>query len=221
MSPAQGKGMKKLSDKQRRIIRFIDRFLADRGYPPSIRDIQTGCRISSTSVVDYNLNILEGRGYISRHAEVSRGIRLLNRTPAGESLVAVPVIGMIAAGEPIPVPNSDTWDAAAAAETMGVPSELTGGREEIYALRVKGMSMVDALINDGDIVLMQHVKTVENGEMAAVWLKAEKEVTLKKVYVESERIRLQPANSQMQPLYADPDNVEIQGRVIAVVRQVG
>jgi len=212
--------MKKLSDKQRRIIRFIDRFLSDRGYPPSIRDIQTGCDISSTSVVDYNLNILESRGLISRHAEVSRGIRLLNRTPTSESLVPVPVIGMIAAGEPIPVPTPDTWDVAAVSETMGVPTEITGGREDIYALRVKGMSMVDALINDGDIVLMQHVNTVENGEMAAVWLRAEKEVTLKKVYVESDRVRLQPANSQMQPLYADLDNVDIQGRVIAVVRQV-
>jgi len=212
--------MKKLSDKQRRIIKYIDRFLSDKGYPPSIRDIQTGCDISSTSVVDYNLNILENRGYISRHAEVSRGIRLINRTPTSESLVPVPVIGLIAAGEPIPVPAPDTWDVAAVSETMGVPSELTRGREDVYALRVKGMSMVDALINDGDIVLMQHVNTVENGEMAAVWLRAEKEATLKKVYAESGRVRLQPANSQMQPLYADPDNVEIQGRVIAVIRQI-
>jgi len=85
---------------------------------------------------------------------------------------------------------------------------------------VKGSSMVDALINDGDIVLMQYVNVVENGEMAAIWLKAEKEVTLKKFYSEPGRIRLQPANSQMQPIYAKPDNVEIQGRVIAVVRQL-
>ena len=213
--------MKKLSDKQRRIIRFIDRFLGEKGYPPTIRDIQGGCAISSTSVVDYNLNILESRGYLSRHADVSRGIKLLNRTPTAEMMVAVPVIGIIAAGEPIPVPTPDTWDVAAVSETMGVPSELTCGREGVYALRVKGLSMVDALINDGDIVLMQHVSAVENGEMAAVWLKSEKEVTLKKVYVESERVRLQPANSQMRPFYTDPDNVEIQGRVIAVVRQVG
>ena len=213
--------MKKLSDKQRRIIRFIDRFLGEKGYPPSIRDIQGGCNISSTSVVDYNLNILESRGYISRHADVSRGIRLLTRTPSAETIIAVPVIGMIAAGEPIPVPTPDTWDVAAVSETMGVPSELTRGREDVYALRVKGESMVDALINDGDIILMQYVNAVENGEMAAVWLKSEKEVTLKKVYAESDRVRLQPANSQMQPFYTSPDNVEIQGRVIAVVRQVG
>jgi repressor LexA len=213
--------VKKLSDKQRRIVRYIDRFLSEKGYPPSIRDIQGGCDISSTSVVDYNLNILESRGYLSRHADVSRGIKLLTKTPTSETMVAVPVIGMIAAGEPIPVPTPDTWDVAAVSETMGVPSELIGGRSGVYALRVKGMSMVDALINDGDIVLMQHVSAVENGEMAAVWLKEEKEVTLKKVFVESDRVRLQPANSQMRPLSTDPSNVEIQGRVIAVLRQIG
>jgi repressor LexA len=212
--------MKKLSDKQRRIIRFIDKFLVDRGYPPSIRDIQGGCAISSTSVVDYNLNILESRGYLSRHADVSRGIKLLNKTPTADSMIAVPVIGIIAAGEPIPVPTPDTWDVAAVSETMGVPFELVGGKEEIYGLRVKGFSMIDALINDGDLILMQHVNAVENGEMAAVWLKAEKEVTLKKVYVKHTRIRLQPANSQMNPFYTDLDNVEIQGRVIAVLRQL-
>ncbi len=212
--------MKKTSDKQKRIIRFIERFLVDKGYPPSIRDIQAGCNISSTSVVDYNLKILEERGYIRRHADVSRGITLPTRTSDSDSLVPVPVIGMIAAGEPIPVPTPDTWDVASVSETMEVPRELIRSRDSVYALRVKGMSMVDALINDGDIVLMQNVNAVENGEMAAVWLRTEKEATLKKVYVESDRIRLQPANEQMQPIYADHDNVEIQGRVIAVVRQV-
>ena len=212
--------MKALSDKQQNIIRFIDRFLDDRGYPPTIRDIQAGCKISSTSVVDYNLDILEREGYIRRHAEVSRGLELLTRALAPGSLVPGPNIGQIAAGEPIPVPAPDTWDVTAAAETLGIPRELTRSKEGVYALRVKGMSMVDALINDGDIVLMQYVNMVENGEMAAVWLKAEKEATLKKVYVEPDRIRLQPANSQMQPMYIAPDNVEIQGRVIAVIRQI-
>jgi len=212
--------MKGLSDKQQDIVGFIDRFLDDRGYPPTVRDIQAGCGISSTSVVDYNLNILEREGYIRRHAEVSRGIELLTRSLVPESLVPVPVIGQIAAGEPIPVPAPDTWDVAAASEALEIPRELTRGKEGIYALRVKGMSMVDALINDGDIVLMQYVNVVENGEMAAVWLRGEKEATLKKVYVEPDRIRLQPANSQMQPIYAAPGNVEIQGRVIAVIRQV-
>ena len=132
----------------------------------------------------------------------------------------VPIIGYIAAGKPVPVPTADTWDITASSETLEVTRDLTRGRDGIYALRVKGWSMVDALVSDGDIVLMEHVNVVENGEVAAIWLKAEREATLKKVYVEPGRIRLQPANSQMQPIYAEPDNVEIQGRVIAVIRQL-
>jgi len=170
--------------------------------------------------VDYHLKILEKGGYIRRHPEVSRGIELLTRSLTSLPRIQVPIIGQIAAGEPIPVPTPDTWDVTAAAETMEITTDLTRGRGGIYALQVKGLSMVDALINDGDIVLMQYVNVVENGEMAAVWLKAEKEATLKKVYVEPGRIRLQPANSQMQPIYTEPDNVEIQGRVIAVIRQL-
>lgn len=212
--------MKKLSDKQSRILRFLNSFISENGYPPAIRDIQAGCGISSTSVVDYNLNILEKEGYIQRRAEVSRGIIMVNKRPDSESTISVPVIGLIAAGKPIPVPTPDTWDVTAASETLEIPRELTRNRENVYALRVKGTSMVDALINDGDIVLMQYVNSIENGEMAAVWLKENKEATLKKVYVESDHVRLQPANSEMQPIYADYDNVEIQGKIIAVLRQV-
>ena len=209
-----------MSPKQQHIINFIRRFLVDRGYPPSIRDILGGCGLSSTSVVSYNLAILEKEGYIRRHREVSRGIELVDRSLDLWSRVQVPIIGQIAAGEPIPVPTPDTWDVTASSETLEVTKELTQGREGVYALKVKGSSMVDALINDGDTVLMQYVNMVENGEMAAIWLKAEKEATLKKFYAEAGHIRLQPANSQMQPIYVEPDNVEIQGRVIAVIRQL-
>jgi len=212
--------MKALLSKQQHIIDFIRQFLVDRSYPPTIRDIVNGCGISSTSVVDYNLNILEKEGYIRRHREVSRGIELLARSPVLGHRCQVPIIGQIAAGEPIPVPTPDTWDIAASSETLEVTEDLTRGREGVYVLKVKGSSMVDALINDGDMVLMQYVNAVENGEMAAIWLRAEKEATLKKVYSEPGRIRLQPANSQMQPIYVEPDNVEIQGRVIAVIRQL-
>ncbi len=212
--------MSPLSAKRQQIVDFILRFTEDKGYPPTVRDIQSGCGISSTSVVDYHLKVLEKEGHLRRDPEVSRGIELLGRAPSPWK-VQVPVIGQIAAGKPIPVPDSGTWDAAAGADLLEVTADLTRGRQDIYALRVKGTSMIDALINDGDVVLMQYVNTVDNGEMAAVWLKAEKEVTLTKVYVGPDRVRLQPANSQMPPLYADPGNVEIQGRVIAVIRQLG
>lgn len=213
--------MRALSEKQQRIIDFIHRFLTENGYPPTVRDIADECRISSTSVVVYHLNILEKEGYLRRRPEVSRGIELLSRSLKSLSRIQVPIIGEIAAGKPIPVPTADTWDVTAAAETLEVTTDLTRGRGGLYALRVKGISMVDALINDGDIVLMQYVNVVENGEMAAIWLRAEREATLKKVYVELRRIRLQPANSQMPPIYAEPDNVEIQGKVVAVIRRLG
>ena len=211
--------MKRLSVKQKRIFKFVEEFLVDRNYPPSIRDIQHGCGISSTSVVDYNLDKLEKEGYIRRHPEVSRGIALPGGAPGFNLRTQVPVIGQISAGRPISVPDPDTWNMPAS-EMIDVTRDLTRDKEGVYALRVKGLSMVDALINDGDIVLMQYVNTVDNGETAAVWLKAEKEVTLKKVYVERDRIRLQPANSQMQPIYTEPDNVDIQGKVIAVIRKL-
>jgi repressor LexA len=212
--------MKALSSRQQNIINFINRFWQEMSYPPTVRDIVSGCGISSTSVVDYNLDILEREGYIRRHPGISRGIELVTHSPALGDTLRIPVIGQIAAGEPIPVPTPDAWNVTLSSETLEVTEDLTMGRKEVYALKVKGSSMVDALINDGDIVLMQHVSVVENGEMAAIWLKAEKEVTLKKVYREQGRVRLQPANSQMHPIYTEPDNVEIQGRVIAVVRQL-
>ncbi len=213
--------MKTLSDRQQRILSFIRDFLEEKDYPHTIRDILKACQISSTSVVDYNLDVLKREGYIRRDAEVSRGIELQDRRRRRERLVPVPVIGRIAAGEPIPVPAPDNWSMLAAAEVVELSQELTRGQEKVYALRVKGTSLVDALIDDGDIVLMQYVTAAENGELVAVWLKAEGEVTLKRFYREPGRIRLQPANSQMQPIYAEPANVEVQGKVIAVVRQLG
>ncbi|MFC2038677.1 transcriptional repressor LexA [Chloroflexota bacterium] len=212
--------MDKLSRRQQSIIDFIRRFHADRSYPPTVREIVSACGISSTSVADYNMDILEKKGYIRRHSGISRGIEMLNQASAPGITFKVPIVGQIAAGEPIPVPDADAWDTVSSSETLDVPEELTKGRNDVYALKVKGTSMIDALINDGDTVLMQQINVVENGEMAAVWLKAEKEVTLKKIYRENNRIRLQPANSSMKPIYTAPDNVEIQGKVIAVIRQL-
>jgi repressor LexA len=212
--------MRTLSARQQKILNFIRGFLDDQAFPPTVRDIVRGCGISSTSVADYNLAILEKEGYLKRHREVSRGIELLGETFLKANRVAVPLIGTIAAGQPIPVPGVESWNEAASAETIEVPTQLLRGRENIYALKIKGTSMIDALINDGDIVLMQAASTVENGQMAAVWLKSEKRATLKKVFVSPDKIRLQPANSQMKPIYADPADCEIQGRVVGVIRQL-
>ena len=210
-----------LSTKQQKILDYISHFWKSAGYPPTVRDIVSGCSISSTSVVDYNLDILKKKGYIRRHSGISRGIELLSRSFDPDNKIHVPIIGQIAAGEPIPVPEADTWSTVADEDVLDLAAELTGGRTGVYALRVKGSSMIDALINDGDIVLMEHVNVVEDGEMAAIWLKAEKEVTLKKIYREPRRIRLQPANKQMEPIFTEPENVEVQGKVIGVLRQLG
>jgi repressor LexA len=209
--------IKVLSPKQKRIINFVTEFLSDKGYPPTIRDIAAGCGISSTSVVTYNLNKLEQAGYIRRHSDISRGIKFLAPHEKGRKLVYIPIVGVIAAGEPIPVPDTGN---IAPSEGLEVSAKFVRGKQDIYALRVKGDSMQDALIGDGDIVLMDYVGSVENGDMVAVWLKEEQEVTLKRFFAESNRIRLEPANGKMKPIYTTPDNVEIQGRVVAVIRRI-
>jgi len=210
-----------LSARQEKILEFIKDFMKKYGIPPSIRDIVAGCGISSTSVADYNLKHLERLGFIRRHHEISRGIELVDK---GGRLhpATVPLMGKIAAGRPIPVPDSESFSTAAAAEMVEVPESFVAGRKDVFALKVKGNSMIDALINDGDIVVMQSAQSVENGDMAAVWLKAEKEATLKRFYRERKagKVRLQPANSAMPPIYADAANVEVQGRVVGVIRRL-
>jgi repressor LexA len=209
---------KDLSLKQQSILRFLRQFIEEHDYPPSIRQIQDGCRISSTSVVDYNLKKLEGSGYIRRDREVSRAIELLERGGRRPRTMAVPIIGRIAAGQPIPVPTADTWSNLDYAESIEVTRDMVGGRPNVYGLRVRGTSMIDALVNDGDIVLMETANTADNGDMVAVWLKREQEATLKRFYQEGGRIRLQPANEAMAPIYTDPANVEVQGKVLGAIR---
>jgi repressor LexA len=205
-----------LSQKQQAILTYLEEFITERDYPPSIRDIQHGCSISSTSVVDYNLKRLEERGYIRRDREVSRAIELLNGQGArrGRS-VSVPLLGKIAAGTPIPVlPDTPTT----ADEFVELTAEQAGGRDRLFALRVEGTSMVDALINDGDIVVFEATQSCDDGDMVAVWLRDEEETTLKRFYLEGDRVRLQPANATMDPIYTSVGNVDVQGRVVTAIR---
>ena len=210
--------MKELSAKQRRILEFIQEFIDEHDYPPSIRQIQEACNISSTSVVDYNLRILEKQGYIRRDREVSRAIELLPPGGHRPRVATVPIIGTIAAGQPIPVPTADTWQTYDPDETLELPPDMVGSRENVYALRVKGNSMIDALVNDGDIVIMESASTAQDGDMVAAWLKREQEATLKRFYREGSRVRLQPANEAMEPIRTEASNVEVQGRVIGAIR---
>jgi repressor LexA len=210
---------KAISGKQKQIINFIRQYLRDNGYPPSVRDIVNGCNISSTSVVVYNLNKLEEAGYIRRRGDISRGIELLDSPKRGRGLIYIPIIGEIAAGEPIPVPDSGAGDIAAT-ERLLLSEGLIREKDNVYAVRVKGESMVDALIGEGDIVLVDYVDSVEDGDMVAVWLKREQEVTLKKLFKEGNNVRLESANSQVKPIYTTADNIDIQGKVVAVIRRM-
>ena len=209
--------MKELSGKQAQILEFLREFIDEKDYPPSIRDIQEGCAISSTSVVDYNLRKLEEKGYIRRDREVSRGIEILGARGRRPRIVEVPLLGSIAAGQPIPVPTSDRW-ASDVSETVAVTEDMIRGKSDVFALRVKGTSMIEDLIDDGDIVFLEPARQAANGDRVAVWLKDRGEVTLKRLYLEGETVRLQPANSTMEPIYTHASNVEVQGKFISSIR---
>src|SRR5581483_8989114 len=183
-----------LSDKQARILDFIQNFHAKNQRPPTNREIGRGVGIRSTSHVNYHLRILEEKGFIERIRNTSRGLRLKTGAHNENELRHVPFWGRIAAGAPIE---------AVGLNDEVVPVAADYAPEGTYALKVKGQSMIDALIDDGDIVIVQPTNTAENGEMVVALLTDSKgmhpEATLKRFYREKDRIRLQPANSQMQP----------------------
>lgn len=219
------------------MLSFIGDYIREHGYAPSIREIKgeveraglvrTASGNTSTSVVDYNLRALEDGGYIRRDRNKSRAIELVDssgRSRRSQPMFMIPVApSPIAAGSPIPV-LEDIRMGAATDEQVEVTGDFLGRHaahvDRLYALRVKGTSMIDALINDGDLVILEAQETAENGQTVAAWLKAEQEATLKRFYLEDGHVRLQPANSTMQPIFTEPDNIEIKGRVVGVIRRL-
>ena len=200
------------------MLEFIREFMAREGLPPTVRDIQFACKISSTSVVDYNLRLMQRDGLIRRRPEMARGIELLDdKGRAAGFLPQIPVMGYIAAGEPLPGPSSDGWDQEPL-EHIEMPRYMAESHKDLYALRVRGTSMIDALIDDGDVVLIDPNHQVKNGDMTVAWLKLEQEATLKHFYKEGRQVRLQPANSRMKPIFTKASNVETHGKVVAVLR---
>ena len=207
--------MEDLTRRQREVLDFIYEFVEENGYPPTHEEIQFEVGLSSKSHVHFYLKALEREGCIERAPNIPRGIRLTGKFGRGRfaNIIEVPFLGQIAAGEPISFSD-------AGHETIELTRDIVGGGEGLYALRVKGDSMIDALIKDGDIVVMKHQQEAGNGEMVAVWLRDRDETTLKRFYWEQGRVRLQPANPTVSPLYVHPANVEIQGKVVAVIRQM-
>lgn len=201
--------MKELSYRQRQILDFIRDYTRRNGYPPSIRQIASKVGITSTSVVDYNLNVLEREGYIRRDPETSRGIEMMERT-----VVEVPILGRIAAGRPI--------EAITAAEPLLLTRDIAP--EGAYALQVEGTSMIEDHIDNGDLVVVQPRSDVDNGDTVVALLRSNYsdrgEATLKRFYLEKEAIRLQPRNAREEPIWVKPGDVQVQGKVVAVIRRL-
>ncbi|MEX1071678.1 MAG: transcriptional repressor LexA [Anaerolineales bacterium] len=226
------KRRKGLSERHKKILDVLKRYQNDFGYPPSIREIGKQTGISSTSVVNYYLNQLEEEGYIERDRKISRGVRLVKAVSdaastvrgAVENMIRVPVIGRIVASAPMPMPSTDFgyYDQESGVEIARSLLKAGDKEEDLFALEVQGDSMVDAMVNDGDIVVMKRAQDASNGEMVAVWLTDKDETTLKYFYKENGRVRLQPANPTMKPIYVDnPRQVQVQGKVVMVIRQMG
>lgn len=226
-----------LSERHRKIMEYLSKFQDANGYSPSIRQIGDSIGVKSTSLVDYYLNQLQEMGYIDREDRISRSIRVINPIiePASlpekvseavrsaiNNLVSIPIAGRIVASAPLPMPTSDLpyFDSES---SIDIARSLLPIREtnDLFALEVDGDSMIDAMINDGDIVIMKKANSALNGEMVAVWLDDKDETTLKYFYKEARRIRLQPANPNMGPIYVDdPKSLRIMGKVVMVIRQV-
>jgi len=229
------KKQKGLNDKHKRVLDVLVRHTEQHGYPPSIREMCSQANISSTSVANYYLDRLEELGYIERDRRVSRGVRVIKSySEPGviekaqgmvdavgqkvQDLIRVPLYGQIVASEPVTSFSDQPTTMIDVARSL-LPTQKD---DDLFALTVSGDSMIDAMVNDGDIVIMRQPQDkVKNGEMVAVWLNDRDETTLKYFFLENGRVRLQPANPTMDPIIIeDPSTVEIQGQVVMIVRQL-
>jgi repressor LexA len=197
-----------LTKRQRQILDYVQSFIDAEGYSPSFEEIAENFGYSSLATVHEHLSNLETKGYLRKNYNKSRSLELV--AAEGTLAVELPLLGSVAAGLPI--------EAIEQNETLAVPHDMLG-KGNNYVLRVKGDSMVDEQIRDGDYIVVNSRQTAENGEMVVALVGGES-ATVKKFYREKDgRIRLQPANVTMQPMYFTPDEVQIQGIVIAVIRK--
>jgi repressor LexA len=226
-------------------MRFLTDFQEMHGYSPSIREIGKHISVDSTSLVDYYLEQLCQASYIERDKRVSRSIRILRPVYQGDSVTTsttrpsqttravfqriselcnIPVWGRIGASLPVPMPPSEGGSYFDPDSTVEIARSLLPSREKVndlFALEVDGLSMIDAMVNDGDIVIMKKTQSANNGEMVAVWLEDTNETTLKYFFKEGNHVRLQPANPTMGPIIIDnPEHLRIQGKVVMIVRRV-
>ena len=201
--------MQPLTKRQREILDYLNEFIQQHGYAPSLEEIGKRFGLSSLATVHKHLTNLQQKGFIKRAWNRSRSVELMPSRLLGRT-VELPLLGYVAAGAPI--------EAIVGNETIDVPETLAGNRDT-YVLRVKGDSMIDEQIRDGDFVVVEDRKSADNGEMVIALVRGT-DVTLKKFYRDpGGRIRLQPANAAMQPIFVEPDQVQIQGVVVGVMRK--
>ncbi len=200
--------MQPLTKRQREILDFLNEFIEQNGYAPSLEEIGRRFGLSSLATVHKHLTNLQEKGFIKRAWNRSRSVELVP-SRVGTRAIDLPLLGNVAAGAPI--------EAVVSAETVSVPEDLVG-KADTYALRVRGDSMIDEQIRDGDLVIVEDRKTANDGEMVIALLEGQ-DVTLKKFYRENGHVRLQPANETIQPLIVDATQIQIQGVVVGVMRR--
>ncbi len=203
---------RELTRRQEEILDFIRAEIHRRGYPPSVREIGEAVGLSSSSTVHSHLAALEAKGYLRRDPSKPRALEVLDFRDTDSAIDygqvhAVPVVGHVAAGQPLLASENIE-------QTLPLPAEFAG--EQTFILRVRGESMVDAGILDGDFVVVRQQPTAGNGEIVVAMI--EDEATVKTFYREADRIRLQPENSTMEPIYAR--DVQILGKVVALFRRL-
>jgi repressor LexA len=207
--------MTTLTKRQKQILDHIQGFIAEHHYAPSLTEIAKHFGLSSPATVHEHLKGLEEKGYIQRGWNRKRSLTLLDpkaQEPAVEESIEVPLLGQIAAGEPI--------EAILDEETVAVPNAMIRPGRRHYALKVRGSSMIDDHILDGDLVIIQTTATAENGQ-TVVALVDGAAATLKRYYREGPQIRLQPANEEMAPIYINEENLNVQGVVVGLMRAFG
>lgn len=200
--------MQPLTKRQREILDYLNDFIQQHGYAPSLEEIGRRFHLSSLATVHKHLTNLQEKGFIRRAWNRSRSVEVIPAKVASRA-VELPLLGYVAAGTPI--------EAVASEDTIAVP-ELLAGKRDSYVLRVKGNSMIDEQICDGDFVVVEDRRSALDGE-TVVALVGGSDVTLKKLYREKDRVRLQPANPTMEPIYVAPDQVQVQGVVVGVMRK--
>ncbi len=208
-----------LKKSEKDLYHFLQSYTEENGYTPSYQEMVDHTSAKTKSHIAYQLKNLEKAGWIEKTPNKPRAIKLMLQQKVQSALTRIPLVGVIQAGAPIPIPGSDfaIFLPDEDIEVGGMLPESTL-RKDLFALRVQGDSMIDSNIQDHDTVIMETVSEARNGDMVAAWLMEEEETTLKHFYREKERIRLQPANPKYQPIYCQPDKVQIQGRVVMVVR---